>query len=209
MCCVLQVSNKLHGWRFKVQESSRKVQECMNGLEKEHAWQDHTAHLTTLLHCHLTALQVTCTCHTSEVLACCSADSRHECAPCASLLGRACLTDVALLDMTKLCAYGKTQLWTFQDTQGWLEMGDASSTQVDAASRPMTPGNQDATPWGEAKADASWDTQQQQQLEDIEKYPEDEFLDIAAPDDFQVVGRKKKKTGRQGLPGGVRGRRGH
>ena len=59
MYCMLQVSNKLHGWRFKVQESSRKVQECMNGLEKEHAWQEHTAHLTTLLHCHITALQVT------------------------------------------------------------------------------------------------------------------------------------------------------
>ena len=57
--CMLQVSNKLHGCRFKLQESAKKLQECMNGLEKEHAWQDHTAQLTGLLELHETAIQVT------------------------------------------------------------------------------------------------------------------------------------------------------
>ncbi len=56
---MLQVGNKLHGCHFKLQESAKKLQECMNSLEKEHAWQDHTAQLTSLLELHQTAIQVT------------------------------------------------------------------------------------------------------------------------------------------------------
>ena len=56
--CMLQVGNKLHGCRFKLQESAKKLHECMNSLEKEHAWQDHTAQLTSLLELHQTAIQV-------------------------------------------------------------------------------------------------------------------------------------------------------
>jgi len=45
----VQVANKLHGQRFRLQECVTKVQECMNSLEKEHAWEDHTTHLASLL----------------------------------------------------------------------------------------------------------------------------------------------------------------
>lgn len=45
----MQVANKLHGQRFRLQECVTKVQECMNSLEKEHAWEDHTTHLASLL----------------------------------------------------------------------------------------------------------------------------------------------------------------
>ncbi len=44
-----QVANKLHSQRFRLQECVTKVQECMNSLEKEHAWEDHTTHLASLL----------------------------------------------------------------------------------------------------------------------------------------------------------------
>ncbi|DBA81849.1 TPA: hypothetical protein ACH3X1_007568 [Trebouxia sp. C0004] len=44
-----EVANKLHGQRFRLQECVTKVQECMNSLEQEHAWEDHTTHLASLL----------------------------------------------------------------------------------------------------------------------------------------------------------------
>ena len=89
---MLQVGNKLHGCRFKLQESAKKLQECMNSLEKEHAWQDHTAQLTSLLELHQTAIQVTLcdlptlkarcgmVCHTAYNLKVCCQQSRHVCA---------------------------------------------------------------------------------------------------------------------------------
>ncbi len=45
----VQVANKLHGQRFRLRECVTKVQECMNSLEKEHAWEDYTTHLASLL----------------------------------------------------------------------------------------------------------------------------------------------------------------
>jgi len=47
--CKVQVANKLHGQRFRLQECVTKVQESMNSLEKEHAWEDHTTQLASLL----------------------------------------------------------------------------------------------------------------------------------------------------------------
>ncbi|KAL0040884.1 hypothetical protein WJX79_008605 [Trebouxia sp. C0005] len=85
-----EVGNKLHGCRFKLQESTKKLQECMNSLEAEHAWQDHTAQLTSLLELHQTVIQ---------------------------------------------------------DAKSWLETSAATGTTFDAGLRPVTPGNQDATPW--------------------------------------------------------------
>lgn len=93
-----------------------------------------------------------------------------------------------------------------QDAKNWLETSAATGTTFDADLRPVTPGNQDATPWGEAKADAAWDSPEQLQLED-EQYEANDILSIAAPDDFQVVGSKKKKSGRQqNAPGNTSGR---
>ena len=54
----LQVSNKLLGYRFKLQESGQKLQDCMNSLEKGHTWQEHTAQLTSLLDLHQTVIKV-------------------------------------------------------------------------------------------------------------------------------------------------------
>ncbi|DBB04235.1 TPA: hypothetical protein ACH3X1_013259 [Trebouxia sp. C0004] len=147
-----EVCNKLHGCRFKLQESAKKLQECMNSLEKEHAWQDHYAQLTSLLELHQTAIQ---------------------------------------------------------DAKSWLETSAAAGTTFGADLRPVTPGNQDATPWGEAKADAAWDSPEHLQPEDGEQYEANDILSIAALDDFQVVGSKKKKSGRQhNAPGNTRCARG-
>jgi len=94
-----------------------------------------------------------------------------------------------------------------QDANNWLETSAATGTTFDADLRPVTPGNQDATPWGEAKADAAWDSPEQLQLEDGEQYEANDILSIAALDDFQVVGSKKKKSGRQqNAPGNTSGR---
>ncbi len=95
-----------------------------------------------------------------------------------------------------------------QDAKSWLETSAATGTHFDADLRPVTPGNQDATPWGEAKADAAWDSPEQLQLEDGEQYEANDILSIAAlEDDFQLVGSKKKKPGRQqNVPGNTSGR---
>ena len=55
----LQVSNKLHGQRFKLQETLSKLQDCMNLLEKEHAWEQHAVDLSGPLEQHQTNVQVT------------------------------------------------------------------------------------------------------------------------------------------------------
>lgn len=72
----------------------------------------------------------------------------------------------------------------------------------------MTPGNQDATPWGEAKADAAWDSPEQLQVEDEEQLEANDILSIAALDNFQVVGSKKKKGRQQNASGNTNGGRG-
>ena len=53
-----QVLNKLHGQRFKLEESLKKLQECMNLLEKEHAWQDHVDELSLPMQQHQAVVQV-------------------------------------------------------------------------------------------------------------------------------------------------------
>ena len=54
----MQVLNKLHGQRFKLEESLKKLQECMNLLEKEHAWQDHVDELSLPMQQHQAVVQV-------------------------------------------------------------------------------------------------------------------------------------------------------
>ena len=60
--CSMQVGNKLHGQRFKLQEGLKKLQDCMNLLEKEHAWQDHVEDLKDLVQQQRGVLQVWHTC---------------------------------------------------------------------------------------------------------------------------------------------------
>ena len=48
----MQVLNKLHGQRFKLEQSLKKLQECMNVLEKERAWQGHADELSLPLQRH-------------------------------------------------------------------------------------------------------------------------------------------------------------
>ena len=47
--CKVQGASKLHGQRFRLQECVTTVQERMTSLGKEHAWEDHTTHLASLL----------------------------------------------------------------------------------------------------------------------------------------------------------------
>lgn len=54
----MQVLNKLHGQRFKLEESLRKLQDSMNMLEKEHAWQDHVDELSLPMQQHQAVVQV-------------------------------------------------------------------------------------------------------------------------------------------------------
>ena len=220
---MLQVSNKLHGCRFKLQESAKKLQECMNGLEKEHAWQDHTAQLTGLLELHATAIQVTLHKHpytesqawygmphcflpqksvvsNHETFVQCAVASYFQ-APAPTAVIVSCSSSRRHQNMHHY------NICPLQDAKSWLETSAATGTTFDADLRPVTPGNQDATPWGEAKADAAWDSPEQLQLEDGEQYEANDILSIAAPDDFQVVGSKKKKSGRQqNAPGNTSGR---
>lgn len=50
--------NKVHGQRFKLQESLKKLQDCMNLLEKEHAWQGHVDELSVPMQQHQAVVQV-------------------------------------------------------------------------------------------------------------------------------------------------------
>ena len=54
----VQVGNKLHGQRFKLQESLRRLQECMNLLEKEHSWHYHASQLSDPMQHHQAVVQV-------------------------------------------------------------------------------------------------------------------------------------------------------
>lgn len=54
----MQVLNKVHGQRFKLQESLKKLQDCMNLLEKEHAWQNHVDELSSPVQQHQAVVQV-------------------------------------------------------------------------------------------------------------------------------------------------------
>ena len=117
-----------------------------------------------------------------------------------------------MFKLKKISECAPINVANLQDAKSWLETSAATNTTFDAHLRPVTPGNQDATPWGEAKADAAWDSPEQLQLEDGEQYEANDILSIAAlEDDFQVVGSKKKTSGRQpnarGNTSGRRGRR--
>ena len=65
----LQVSNMLDGHRFKLQNSAKKLQECMNNLEKEHAWQGYNTELSSRLEQHQALIQV-CLCHLIHCVPC-------------------------------------------------------------------------------------------------------------------------------------------
>lgn len=54
----MQVLNKLHGQRFKLEESLKKLQDSMNLLEKEHAWQNHADELSVPMQQHQAVVQV-------------------------------------------------------------------------------------------------------------------------------------------------------
>lgn len=54
----IQVLNKLHGQRFKLEQSLRKLQDSMNLLEKEHAWQNHVDELNAPMQQHQAMVQV-------------------------------------------------------------------------------------------------------------------------------------------------------
>ena len=54
----MQVLNKLHGLRFKLEESLKKLQESMNLLEKAHAWQNHVDELSAPMQQHQAVVQV-------------------------------------------------------------------------------------------------------------------------------------------------------
>lgn len=53
-----QVLNKVHRQRFKLQESLKKLQDCMNLLEKEHVWQSHVDELSSPVQQHQAVVQV-------------------------------------------------------------------------------------------------------------------------------------------------------
>ena len=55
---LVQVGNMLHGQRFKLQESLRKLQVCMNLLEKERIWEEHVNELSGLMQQHQAVVQV-------------------------------------------------------------------------------------------------------------------------------------------------------
>ena len=59
----------LHGHRFKLQRSAKKLQECMNNLEKEHAWQSYTTELSGHLDQHQALIQV-CLCDMIHCVPC-------------------------------------------------------------------------------------------------------------------------------------------
>ncbi|KAL3152107.1 hypothetical protein ABBQ32_001211 [Trebouxia sp. C0010 RCD-2024] len=143
-----EVLNKVHRQRFKLQESLKKLQDCMNLLEKEHVWQSHVDELSSPVQQHQAVVQ---------------------------------------------------------DIKDWLA-GDGPNGSVDPAEvGPTTPTKQ-AVPWGEAKADASWGSPDQQQPEVLDDYGYDDVFDDES--DFTVVQSKRKKKGRQAArPGNVpRGR---
>lgn len=54
----IQVLNKLHGQRFKLEQSLKKLQDSMNLLEKEHAWQNHVDELNVPMQQHQAVVQV-------------------------------------------------------------------------------------------------------------------------------------------------------
>lgn len=54
----IQVLNKLHGQRFKLEQSLKQLQDSMNLLEKEHAWQNHIDELNIPMQQHQAVVQV-------------------------------------------------------------------------------------------------------------------------------------------------------
>ena len=54
----MQVLNKVVGQRFELQESLKKLQDCINLLEKEHAWHSHVEELTVSVQQHQAVVQV-------------------------------------------------------------------------------------------------------------------------------------------------------
>lgn len=101
-----------------------------------------------------------------------------------------------------------------QDTKAWLAADDARAPEDPADVAPLTPEKSKGTSWGEARADASWDSPGK----DLPSDPFDDPLHdyklgdvIDDESDFTVVESKKKKKGRQQAAAGnahrARGRR--
>lgn len=96
-----------------------------------------------------------------------------------------------------------------QDTKDWLKGDDGKSTIDQAKDGPATPEKAGGIPWGEAKADANWNSPEKEQPELSHDYGYDNVFDDETFDDWAVVGSKKKKKGgkQTGKPGNVpRGR---
>ena len=93
-----------------------------------------------------------------------------------------------------------------QDTKAWLTADDAKGGNGQAAVGPQTPEKARGTPWGEARADAAWDSPEKDHPELAHDYGNIDVFDDES--DFTVVESKKKKKGRQqATPGNVpRGR---
>ena len=84
-----------------------------------------------------------------------------------------------------------------QDTKDWLKGDDHRSSADRAEVGPATPEKPGGTPWGEAKADASWNSPEKEQPELLDDYGYDDVFDDESFDDFTVVTNKKKKKGQQ------------
>ena len=96
-----------------------------------------------------------------------------------------------------------------QETKDWLAADSAKGAADPAEVGPQTPDKPGGTPWGEARADASWDdSPDKDHPELLHDYGLGDVLDDES--DFTVVVRKKNKKGRQQAGSGIVNRgRGH
>ena len=91
-----------------------------------------------------------------------------------------------------------------QDTQDWLKLDDCKGADDQTEDSPATPEKQGGITWGEAKADASWNSPEQEQPELSHDYGCNNVFD---DDSFQVVSKKKRKGKNAARSGNVpRGR---
>lgn len=93
-----------------------------------------------------------------------------------------------------------------QETRDWLTGNGPNGTVDPAEVGPTTPTKPGAVPWGEAKADANWNSPDKEQPQVLDDYGYDDVFDDES--DFTLVQSKRKKKGRQASrPGNVpRGR---
>lgn len=89
-----------------------------------------------------------------------------------------------------------------QETKDWLKGDDHKSNVEPAEDGPATPEQPVGVPWGEAKADASWNSPEKEQPELLDDYGYDVVFDDESFDDWAVVGSKKKRKGKQVARGG-------